>query len=91
MHERCRPVRAFCVCVCAYGYGGGGDQSLNQEDIGRLRVEVGIEVVDCCKVAVGVVARIGGSEGIESLGGRVVVAATEGVSLLRRKGGSARV
>lgn len=36
-----------------------------------MKVEVGIEVVDYCKVAVG---RIGGSEGIESLGGRVVVA-----------------
>lgn len=47
-----------------------------------MRVEVGIVVVDCCKVAVGVVGRIGGSEGIESLGGRVVVAATEEVSLL---------
>ena len=59
-----------------------GDQSLNREDTGCLRVEIDIVVVDCCKVAVGVVGRIGGSEDIESWGGRVVVAATEGVSLL---------
>ena len=77
----------FCVCDCAYGYGGGGDQSLNREDKGRLRVEAGIGVVDYCNMAVEVVGRIGDSEGIESLGGRVVVAATEEVSLLGRKGG----
>ena len=77
----------FCVCDCAYDGGGGGDQSLNREDIGRLKVEVGIEVVDCCSMAVGVVGRIGESEGMESVEGRVAVAATEEVSLLGRKRG----
>ena len=48
-------------------------------------------VVDYCMVAVGVVGHIGGSEGIESLGGRVVVAATEGVSFLWRREGRERM
>ena len=52
-----------------------------------MRVEVGTEVVDYCNMAVGVVGRIGDLEGIENLGGKVVVAAREEVSLLACKEG----
>ena len=84
-------MRVSCVCDCVYDGGGGGDQSLSREDIDRLRAEVGIEVVDCCSMAVGVVGRIEDSEGIERLGGRVVVAATEEVSLMGCKGARRRM